>query len=288
MPVNYDASSPSIDSITLDRAPDSDGWYNHPVRVTFHGSDGGSGIDACTDVTYSGPDTTSTTVSGTCSDKAGNRAGGSSPAFKYDSTPPTITNLGVDWDDGSATLTWTASADTKSVEIDRAPGPTGPDAAAVFKGLASSFEDKGLTNKVKYVYTIIGFDDAGNKAVETVTIIPAAKLYSPARGATVVSPPLLGWRKVAGASYYNLQVYFGVSGKALRRVASVAVSGRKVLTAWPRQPHYRLRKSWSFKGKTRKLAVGHYRWYVYPGLGKRSANKYGPLIGQSDFYVKKR
>ena len=130
--------------------------------------------------------------------------------------------------------------------------------------------------------------DLRNKAVETVTIIPAAKLYSPARGATVVSPPLLGWRKVAGASYYNLQVYFGVSGKALRRVASVAVSGRKVLTAWPRQPHYRLRKSWSFKGKTRKLAVGHYRWYVYPGLGKRSANKYGPLIGQSDFYVKKR
>jgi hypothetical protein len=288
VPVNYDASAPSIDSVTLDRPPDSNGWYNHPVRVTFHGSDGGSGIDACTDVSYSGPDTTSTTVSGTCSDKAGNRAGGTSPAFKYDSTPPTITNVGVDWDDGSATLTWTASPDTKTIEIDRAPGPAGPDAAPVFKGLASRYEDTGLTNKVKYVYTINGFDEAGNKATDSVTIIPAAKLYSPARGATVTSPPLLGWRKVPGASYYNLQVYFGVTGKAMRRVASVEVSGRKVLTAWPLQPHYRMKKSWTFKGKKRKLSAGHYRWYVYPGLGKRSANKYGPLVGQSDFYIKKR
>jgi hypothetical protein len=286
--INYDASAPSITGVTLDRPPDSNGWYNHPVRVTFHGSDGGSGIDSCTDVSYSGPDTPGTTVSGSCSDKAGNRAGGTSPSFKYDSTPPTITNVGVDWDDGSATLTWTASADTKSIEIDRAPGPAGPGAAEVFQGLASSFEDKGLTNKVKYLYTINAFDEAGNKAAETVSIIPAAKLYSPARGATVTSPPLLGWRKVPGASYYNLQVYFGVARNAMRRVASLDVSGRKVLTAWPLQPHYRMKKSWAFKGKTRKLSVGHYRWYVYPGLGKRSANKYGPLVGQSDFYVKKR
>jgi hypothetical protein len=286
--INYDASAPTIDSVAFDRPPDSDGWYNHPVRVTFHGSDGGSGIDSCTDVSYSGPDTGGTTVSGTCSDKAGNRTGGASPSFKYDSTPPKLSNLGVDWDDGSATLTWTASADTKSIEIDRTPGPDGPDPGAVFKGLASSFEDKGLTNKVKYLYTISAFDDAGNKAVESVTIIPAAKLYSPARGTTVTSPPLLGWRKVPGASYYNLQVYFGVASNAMRRVASLNVSGRKVLTAWPLKPHYRMKKSWTFKGKKRNLVVGHYRWYVYPGLGKRSANKYGPLIGQSDFYVKKK
>jgi hypothetical protein len=286
--VNYDASAPSISSVTLDRAPDSDGWYNHPVRVSFHGSDDGSGIDSCTDLSYNGPDTTGTSVNGTCADKAGNRTSGTSPSFKYDSTPPKITNVGVDWDDGSATLTWNASADTKSIEIDRTPGPNGPDAGAVFTGLASNFEDKGLTNKVKYVYTINAFDDAGNKATESVTIVPAAKLYSPARGAAVTSPPLLGWRKVPGASYYNLQVYFGVAGKGLRRVASVNVSGRKVLSVWPLQPHYRMKKSWKFKGKKRNLVVGHYRWYVYPGLGKRSANKYGPLIGQSDFYVKKR
>jgi hypothetical protein len=285
--VQYDASAPSIDSVTLDRAPDSNGWYNHPVRVTFRGSDGGSGISSCTDVTYSGPDTESTTVNGTCADNAGNRASGTSPAFKYDATPPKITNVGSDWDDGTATLTWAASPDTKLIDIVREPGPTGPEPGSVFKGLANRFDDRGLMNKVRYVYTISGFDEAGNKASETLTIIPGAKLYSPARGAVVTSPPLLAWRPVPGASYYNLIVYYGVK-RAFRRVASVTVSGRKVLSTWPLKPRYRMKKAWKFKGKQHKLARGRYRWYVYPGIGKRTAHKYGPLIGSSDFVVAKR
>ena len=285
--VKYDASGPSIDAVTFDRPPDSNGWYNHPVQIVFRGSDGGSGIASCSAVTYAGPDTSSTTVNGNCSDNAGNSTGATSPAFKYDSTPPTLTNVGTDWDDGTATLTWTASADTKEIDIDRAPGKDGAASTTVFKGLASSFEDTGLQNKVKYVYTITGLDEAGNKAVDTVSIIPGAKLYSPARGSNVVSPPLLAWRPFTGATYYNVQVYFGV-GNAFRRVASVDIAGRKVLSAWPLKPHYRLKKAWKWNKKQHTLARGHYRWYVYPGLGKRSANKYGPLIGSSDFYVVKR
>ena len=285
--VKYDASGPSIDSISFDRPPDSNGWYNHPVQVVFHGSDGGSGIASCTATTYSGPDTGSTTVNGSCRDNAGNSTGSTSPAFKYDSTPPTITNVGTDWDDGTATLTWTASPDTTEVDIDRAPGKDGADSSTVFKGVASSFEDTGLKNKVKYIYTINAFDEAGNKAVDTLTIIPGAKLYSPARGASVTSAPLLGWRPYPGASYYNVQLYYGV-GSTLRRLASADVSGRKVLSAWPLQPHYRLKKTWKYNGKKRTLAPGHYRWYVYPGLGKRTAHKYGPLIGSSDFFVTKK
>src|SRR5262245_6779933 len=285
--VNYAASGPSIDSITFDRPPDSDGWYNHPVQVVFHGSDGGSGLAGCSATTYAGPDTSSTTVNGNCRDNAGNSTGGTSPAFKYDSTPPTLSNVGTDWDDGTATLSWTASSDTKEIDIDRAPGKDGAPTTTVFKGLASSFEDAGLQNKVKYVYTITGLHEAGNKAVDTVSIIPGAKLYSPARGSNVVSPPLLAWRPFTGATYYNVQVYFGV-GNAFRQVASLNVSGRKVLSVWPLKPHYRLKKAWKWNKKKRSLVRGHYRWYVYPGLGKRSANKYGPLIGSSDFFVVKR
>jgi len=285
--VQYDASGPSIDSITFDRPPDSDGWYNHPVQIVFHGSDGGSGLAGCSAVTYAGPDTSSTTVNGTCRDNAGNSTGGTSPAFKYDSTPPTLTNVGTDWDDGTATLSWTASADTKQIQIDRAPGTNGAASTTVYTGTASSFEDTGLQNKVKYTYTITGFDDAGNKAVDTVSIIPGAKLYSPARGSNVVSPPLLAWRPFTGASYYNVQLYVGV-GNAFRRVASLDISGRKVLSAWPVKPHYRLQKAWKWNKKKRALAPGHYRWYVYPGIGKRSANKYGALIGSSDFFVVKK
>jgi hypothetical protein len=285
--VKRDATPPVVTGASPDRGPDSNGWYNHPVQIAFHGSDDGSGIGSCTTTTYGGPDTSGTTVNGSCRDNAGNSAGGTSPSFKYDSTPPTITNVGTDWDDGTATLTWTASPDTKEVDVDRTPGVDGAETSTVFKGLASSFQDTGLQNKVKYAYTITGLDEAGNKALETVTIVPSAKLYSPTRGAAVKSPPLLAWRRFPGASYYNLQLYYGV-GKALRRVASVDVRGRKVLSAWPAKPRYRLKKTWTYKAKKRTLARGHYRWHVYPGLGKRSANKYGALIGSSDFFVTKR
>jgi hypothetical protein len=286
--INYDATPPAVTGATPDRPPDSNGWYNHSVTIGFTGTDATSGGVSCDRVAYKGPDTPGVTINGGCTDAAGNKAGGGSFSLKYDATPPTITNVGVDWDDGSATLTWTASADTTSIEIDRVPGANGPEASAVFKGLASRFEDRGLTNKVKYIYTITGFDEAANNAVETVTIIPAAKLYSPARGAVVTSPPLLAWRRVPGASYYNVQLFYGVANKALRRVALLSVSGRKVLSAWPLQPRYRLKKAWTFKRKRHTLARGRYRWYVYPGFGKRTAHKYGPLIGQSDFFVGRR
>ena len=256
------------------------------VTVSFAGSDVTSGIAGCSSASYAGPDNASASVAGSCTDKAGN-VGAASQPLKYDSTPPTLMNVGTDWDDGTATLSWTASADTKEIDIDRAPGKDGAASTTVFKGLSSSFEDTGLQNKVKYVYTITGLDEAGNKAVDTLSIIPGAKLYSPARGSNVVSPPLLAWRPFAGATYYNVQLYYGV-GNAFRRVASVNVSGRKVLSAWPLQPRYRLKKAWKWNKKKRALARGHYRWYVYPGLGKRSANKYGPLIGASDFYIVKR
>ena len=271
---NYDATGPSIDSVSFDRPPDSDGWYNHPVQIAFHGSDDGSGVASCSSVSYAGPDTSGTTVNGSCRDNAGNTTGGTSPAFKYDTKPPTLTNVRTDWDDGTATLSWTASADTKRVVVERAPGKDGAATSTVYTGLAKSFQDTGLQNKVKYVYTISGFDDAGNNAVDSVSIVPGAKLYSPARGTSVKSPPLLAWRRYRGATYYNVQLW--------------RAGGRKILSVWPLHAHYRLSKAWQWNEKRRALARGHYRWYVYPGLGKPSANKYGPLIGASDFFVVKR
>jgi hypothetical protein len=285
--IRKDASPPAVTGASAGREPDSNGWYNHPVPITFTGSDGVSGLAGCTSVTYAGPDSASASVSGGCTDQAGNTSGTISFSLKYDSTPPTLTNVSADSDDGLAILTWSASSDVKTIQIQRTPGTSGAGASAVFNGLASRFEDKGLKNNVKYVYTITCFDEAGNKASQTLTVVPGAKLYSPARGASVKSPPLLAWRPVAGATYYNVQLYYGV-GNALRQVASVGVSGKKVLSVWPLQPKYRLKKAWKFKGKARKLNRGHYRWYVYPGIGKRTANKYGPLIGSSDFFVTKK
>ena len=70
--------------------PDSNRWYTKPVSFSFTGDDGGSGVASCTSGTYSGPDGGNVTVSGSCTDNAGN-TGSTSLTIKYDSTPPTVT-----------------------------------------------------------------------------------------------------------------------------------------------------------------------------------------------------
>ena len=60
------------------------------------------------------------------------------------------------------------------------------------------------------------------------------------------------------------------------------------MTTWPLQPRLPDEEVLDVQRQAPKLAKGRYRWYVYPGIGKRTANKYGPLIGQSDFFVTKR
>ena len=83
-------------------------------------------------------------------------------------------------------------------------------------------------------------------------------------------PPLLRWKRVRRATYYNVQLYR---------------KGRKVLTRWPRRASLQLRRRWRYGGKPRYLAPGRYRWYVWPGYGRRSAHKYGRLLGKSHFTV---
>jgi hypothetical protein len=283
--INYDATPPSVTGVSPARPPDANGWYNHSVGIAFAGTDATSGVASCTNVTYEGPDNADATVNGSCTDAAGNTGGGGSFALKFDSTPPSLTNVQVEAGDNLAKLSWTASPDTKSIELVRTPGPSGSDSGVIFSGLASGYEDTSVANRIKYAYTITAFDEAANKTVETISVIPAALLYSPARGAVVKAPPLLAWKKVPRASYYNVQVYFGASGLAVRRVLSVRVSGRKVLSVWPVQPRYRLRKQWVFKQKRYKLVRGRYTWYVWPAFGKRAARNYGKLLGKSEFIV---
>ena len=113
-----------------------------------------------------------------------------------------------------------------------------------------------------YVWTI--------KAATPTTPKTTSALLAPRSGARVTRPPLLVWRKVAGAGYYNVQVYRGKL---------------KVFSGWPTKARLRLRARWSFLGRKRSLAAGRYRWYVWPGYGRPSARNYGSLLGQSTFTV---
>jgi hypothetical protein len=98
----------------------------------------------------------------------------------------------------------------------------------------------------------------------------SSALFSPRGGARVTKPPLLVWRRVARAGYYNVQVFRGK---------------QKVLSVWPTRTRLQLRPRWTFAGRVRRLKAGTYRWYVWPGYGSPSARRYGQLLGQSTFVV---
>jgi len=87
----YDATPPTSVGGAPNRVPDHNGWFNHTVDVVFTGNDVTSGIDSCSTVNYTGPDTATASVMGSCTDKAGNSSTPqvASSSFKFDSTPPT-------------------------------------------------------------------------------------------------------------------------------------------------------------------------------------------------------
>src|SRR5581483_10807686 len=85
-----DKDAPTVTGAKPDRGPNGNGWYNAPVSVAFSGSDATSGIASCQQVSYGGPDSGTASVSGTCTDVAGNVSAPAAFALKYDATPPGV------------------------------------------------------------------------------------------------------------------------------------------------------------------------------------------------------
>jgi hypothetical protein len=112
---NFDDTNPSV-TVTPDRVPDHNLWYNANVTFDTNGTDLTSNIGPCTaDQVYSGPDGTGLTVSGSCSDNAGNTAGATSGTFKFDNTNP-VTTITFPTAGGDYTaLTWNAGCGTAFV-----------------------------------------------------------------------------------------------------------------------------------------------------------------------------
>jgi hypothetical protein len=263
--IKVDATPPAV-TARASRSPDSNGWYNHAVGIAFSGTDGMSGVAGCSAKTYAGPDNARAVVSGTCTDRAGNTAGGSM-ALAYDSTPPQLKKLRAKQGVHAVTFRWQVSADTQQVVVTRTPGKKRGTSSPVYAGKASSFRDKGLRVGTHYHYTVSVFDAAANKVSRTVRITGTGRLFAPAPGASVKGAPRLQWAAVRGASYYNVQL----------------VRGGRIFSAWPRGTSLKLPRSWVYHGQRYRLHRGVYRWYVWPGFGTQSANKYGRLVGRSSF-----
>lgn len=282
--VQYDATPPSVEA-KADRAPNAHGWYNRAVTVTFVGADPTAGVHLCTSpVQYKGPDADGAQISGSCEDKAANKSQPVSVALRYDTKPPLLSRVKAEIAQSGIALRWVASKDSLAFSVVRRPGVGKPKATVVYQGAARTFVDRRLRKGVRYSYTVTAFDQAGNAAARGLRAVasgtvsksnrttPRARpaLLRPTAGARLSAPPVLSWTKVAKAAYYNVQVFR---------------NGRKVLTAWPTEPSFQLQRSWRFAGTTHRLTPSTYRWYVWPGFGPRSANRYGKLVGTHRFTV---
>lgn len=282
--IKYDATPPSVEA-RPDRPPNARGWYNRAVTVAFLGTDPMSGVDSCAaPVEYKGPDAPKASLSGACKDKAANTSPPAGFELKYDTKPPALGRVKAEIGDRGIVLRWPASKDAFSFTIIRRPGLRGPKPSTLYTGRSRTFIDRRLENGIKYRYTVTAYDEAGNGAVKALVAKsagtltkPASKpastrpaLTKPAEGARVTVPPLLAWRAVPKATYYNLQLYR---------------DGRKILTIWLSSRSFQLQRSWTFDRRTYRLTPGRYRWYVWPGFGPRSAVRYGKQLGTRHFVV---
>ena len=265
-PIRIDRAPPSV-TARGDRPPDAGGFYNHPFTATWAGTDATSGIASCTSMPYGGPDGTSISLTGTCTDKAGNVSAPVPFVFNYDATPPGLTGLRARPDDRGAKLSWQAPGAARIV--------VARNGAVVYDGGGAGFIDKGLKNGGRYTYLVQAFDAAGNVASGSATVRPNAAassehLLSPGFQSKLSRAPMLRWREVRRASYYNVQLFR---------------KGKKILSAWPTKPHYQLRRAWRYRGKRHRLLPGTYWWYLWGGYGHRSEHRYGKLLGRRSFTI---
>jgi hypothetical protein len=273
--IRIDRTAPSAVA-NADRPADAGGFYNHSLSAAWSGTDATSGVASCTSTPYSGPDGTGISLTGSCKDKAGNVSAPVPFVFNYDATPPVLTGVTVAPDDAGARLAWQASGAARVMVMRSAPGARAAQSAVVYDGTGDAFTDRGLKNGTRYSYVVQALDAAGNATSDSVAVTPTADastkhLLSPGAASSLSRPPLLRWRRIARASYYNVQLFR---------------HGKKILSAWPTKPQYQLRSVWTYRGHRHRLGKATYRWLLWGGYGPRSQHRYGKLLGKRTFIVR--
>jgi hypothetical protein len=193
--------------------------------------------------------------------------------------PQNPRGVGANSTPGSITISWQPVSDAEQYEVYRSAadrslqGSTAtPSGTLVYRGKATRFKDSKVTGGVEYRYVIVAVDKAGNRSVGEVVVAVGKRLLllQPARGAKSSKPPVLVLAPVAGATYYNIQLFRGT---------------QKILSIWPVSPRFALPLTWRYGGRPFRLSPGVYRWYAWPGLGKREEAHYGAVMGESTFTI---
>lgn len=151
-----DAVPPAV-TLSPDRAPDSNGYYNYPVAFTITGDDSTTGnsnsVTCDAPITYSGPDGSAISVSASCQDGAGN-VGHGSVTIAYDATLPMISAITGSITNGASYIVGTVPANNMSCSATDAI--SGLDGACAVTGYSTAVGPHTLTATAK--------DRAGNTA----------------------------------------------------------------------------------------------------------------------------
>jgi hypothetical protein len=211
------------------------------------------------------------------------------PLANPDVQPPdNVSKLNTRVGNRTVTLNWTrpTATDFDHVVLYRSDPSSPTFGDSVYTGKATKFVDRGLTNGTQYRYVVVSYDRTGNRSIGLAILATpqVIKLLRPVEGGVLKKPPLLAWLAVGGADYYNVQL-FRETPQTL--ADSSLTSSKRILSAWPIRTRLQLKKSWKFQRRTNRLTPGTYRWFVWPGFGRRSEENYGPLLGQSTFVVKR-
>jgi hypothetical protein len=267
--IKIDATPPTGVTAHFSRAPDYNGWYNHPVSISWSGTDVTSGIASCSSATYQGPANGSATVGGGCTDMAGNTAD-STASLAYDATPPVLSGVTEKSTPSADVLHWSSSSTSDRVVVRRTLRG-GKTAKVVFDGSAGKFSDEQIRLGAQYLYSVQSVDQAGNSSnivyvaglpkVLTLEKLPFAPLAA--------QNPILRWRHVRRAGYYNVQLFRG---------------SKRIYAAWPTMHQAGLPTTWKWSGHRFRLTPGRYRWYVWAGFGPRASARYR-TVGSARFVV---
>jgi predicted phage tail protein len=190
-----------------------------------------------------------------------------------DRTPPKApTTLHAVVSNGQITLSWKnpkADFADVSVILNAKRAPRSPrDGSVVYHGSSAKVTVKmpKLSAGKLVRFAVFAADKAGNTspAARTSVLVPRPSAVSLAPNGKLSGDPSLTWNAVTGATYYNVQVFEGTQ------------ASKRVGISWPTVT------KWTLPGKEMKKGKV-YTWYVWPGIGAKSAAKYGKLIGKVTF-----